>query len=90
MNDWRSNPTSWLRNIEHYNQLRRNTGRGAKQRVHLYLKQTFSTHLVELCGCKPLVSALIQMPLHKSADPVKWCKVFLEAFQFLLLCYLII
>ena len=84
MNEWRKNPESWLRNKERYNELLRETTGRSGQRMHLYLKQTFSTYQMQLCGCKPLVSALIQMPLHKSKNPVWWCEAFLQAILFLI------
>ena len=79
MNAWRNDYSSWLRNVDKYEELKADPLRGSVQRAHQYLKQTFSTHLMELCGCKPLVSALIQSPLHVSRDPIMWCHAFLQA-----------
>ena len=79
INAWRHDPGSWLRNVDKYNDLMARKSKGSKQAVHQYLKQTFSTYLMELCGCKPLVSALIQSPLHVSRDPIMWCQAFLQA-----------
>ena len=82
MNAWRKDYRSWLRNVEKYEELTADPSRGSWQRAHQYLKQTFSTHLMELCGCKPLVSALIQSPLHLSSDPITWCQASLQALVF--------
>ena len=82
MNAWRNDYSSWLRNVGRYEELKAVSSRGSGQRAHQYLKQTFSTHLMELCGCKPLVSALIQSPLHMSSDPIIWCQAFLQALVF--------
>ena len=79
MNAWRHHPGSWLRNVDKYKELKARTSRGSSQAVHQYLKQTFSTYLMELCGCKPLVSALSQSPLHVSPDPIMWCQASLQA-----------
>ena len=86
MNAWRNDYSSWLRNVEKYEELKGMGSarkiKGSEQKVHQYLKQTFSTHLMELCGCKPLVSALIQSPLHTSSDPITWCQASLQALVF--------
>ena len=82
INAWRHDPGSWLRNVDKLNDLKARNCKGSKQAVHQYLKQTFSTYLMELCGCKPLVSALIQSPLHVSRDPIMWCQAFLQALVF--------
>ena len=82
MNAWRNDYCSWSRNVAKIEELEGMAARkmkGSAQDVHQYLKQTFSTFLMELCGCKPLVSALIKSPLHMSSDPATWCKAFLEA-----------
>ena len=79
INAWRHDPGSWLRNVDKLNDLKARNCKGSKQAVHQFLKQSFSTYLMELCGCKPLVSALIQSPLHVSRDPIMWCQAFLQA-----------
>ena len=79
INAWRHDPGSWLRNVDKLNDLKARDCKGSKQAVHQFLKQSFSTYLMELCGCKPLVSALIQSPLHVSRDPIMWCHAFLQA-----------
>ena len=81
MNLWRKDYRPWCRSWEKYEELLHSGNTGDGQRAHKHLHAAFHIYLMELCGCKPLVSALIQDPIHLACDAVAWCRAFLQSYE---------
>ena len=82
MNLWRNKGyKSWCQQWKRYEAQLRDPKAGSHQRAHKRLHQAFSVYLMGLCGCKPLVSVLIQDPIHLTRDAVAWCRAFLQGYN---------